>query len=311
VLLLVRAQLPAVVEDSPAAPPPGLLSGHPALIVTEGIAALLLLVASVAFGLQATRQEDPLFRLLGPAFAFLAFARIDFLLFPSVYTQWVYSGDALRTACYGVLVYGAFREVQQFWSAQSEVAVLDDRRRLARELHDGVVQELAYIRLAASGLTDTQPIALQVVNAADRGLDEARAALQALGNASDEPLAHTLQRAAREVSARYGIGLEVELDDAVEVTQDERHALMRITREAISNAARHGQCTRVVLRLRADHRRRTLEVEDDGVGFDIEEVVPNANGYGLVSMRERAQALPGDLWLNSRPGSGTTVHVRW
>lgn len=311
VLLLAREELPPVIRDSPTAPLPDKLAGHPALLATEGLAALLLLVASVAFGLQATRREDPLFRLLGPAFAFLGFARINFLLYPTVYTQWVYSGDLLRTACYGVLVYGAFREVQQFWKAQSDVAVLEDRRRLARELHDGVVQEFAYIRLAAAELARTQPLAQQVVNAADRGLDEARAALQALGSASDEPLAHTLQRAAREVTARYGIDLDLELDDTVEATRDQRHALMRITREAISNAARHGECSRVVLRLAADHQGRALEVEDDGVGFDIEEVVPHANGYGLVSMRERAEALPGELWLSSRPGSGTTVHVRW
>ncbi len=311
VLFALRYQLPPIVESTDPAATPEILAGHPLLVLTEGAAAVLLLGASVAFGLQAARQEDPLFRLLGPAFAFLGFARINFLLYPTVTTQWVYSGDALRAACYGVLLFGAFREVQQYWSAQTKIAVLDDRRRLARELHDGVIQELAFIRTEAAGLAHTQPLAVQVVSAADRGLDEARAALQALGTSTDEPLSVTLHRAAREVAKRYGIGLEVDLDDGVEVTHDQKHALMRITREAVSNAARHGKCKRAVLRLRTDGQARLLVIEDDGRGFDIEEVVPTASGYGLVSMRERAQALPGDLWLDSRPGSGTTVNVRW
>jgi signal transduction histidine kinase len=310
VLFAFRGMLPAVLDTTVLTVQPAILTGHPALVGTEGAAALLLLVASVAFGLHASRDEDPLFRLLGPAFAFLGFARINFLLFPSLYTQWVYSGDALRTACYGVLLFGALREVQQFWHAQSQVAVLDDRRRLARELHDGVVQELAYIRSEAADLARTQPIAVQVVNAADRGLDEARAALQALGSTSDEPLGHTLHRAAREVSARYAISLEVELDDRVDATHEQKHALMRITREAISNAARHGRCNRVILRLTAEEQGRMLVVEDDGVGFDGA-IAMQANGYGLVSMRERAQALPGALSILSRRGGGTTVGVRW
>lgn len=311
VLFVLRDALPAIVESTDPVAKPEILAGHPVLVVTEGTAAVLLLVASVAFGLQAARHEDPLFRLLGPAFAFLGFARINFLLYPTVTTQWVYSGDALRAACYGVLLFGAFREVQQYWTAQSKIAVLDDRRRLARELHDGVIQELAYIRSEAAELSHTQPIAVQVVSAADRGLDEARAALQALGTSTDEPLSFTLHRAAREVAKRYGIGLEVDLDDTVAATHDQKHALMRIAREAISNAARHGGCSRAVLRLFSDHDKRILIVQDDGQGFDLAEAAGSAGGYGLVSMRERAQALPGTMAIDSKIGAGTTVRVQW
>jgi signal transduction histidine kinase len=188
--------------------------------------------------------------------------------------------------------------------------VLDDRRRLARELHDGVVQELSYIRNEAHALPHEDGLRERILTASERGLDEARAAVDALGRSPDEPLGYVLHRAARQVADRYGARVVVELDDAVDAAPAQRHALVRITREAVSNGIRHGRAECVRIRLASDSGANSLVVHDDGKGFD-EETVASATGYGLTSMRERATALPGRFTITSSPGDGTTVEVTW
>jgi signal transduction histidine kinase len=89
-----------------------------------------------------------------------------------------------------------------------------------------------------------------------------------------------------------------------------RHALVRITREAVSNAIRHGKAERVRVRLERDPGGGRLVVEDDGCGF-TPGAADASSGYGLISMRERAVALPGAFELVSAEGRGTTVEVTW
>jgi signal transduction histidine kinase len=233
------------------------------------------------------------------------------MLFPSIYTDQIYTGDLLRTACYVVLLGGAVREMQQFWSARARVAVLDDRRRLARELHDGVVQELAFIRAESHRIPEDLPSRSRILEACDRGLDEARAAIQALGRPSDEPLGFMLHRAARELAERYGVELEVEVDDSITARAEQKHALLRIAREAVSNAVRHGQAHRLCLSLARDGETQRLTIRDDGRGFDLARTASNSGGYGLTSMRDRARALPGSFDVHAERGSGTQVTVTW
>ena len=93
--------------------------------------------------------------------------------------------------------------------------------------------------------------------------------------------------------------------------QDLRHALVRITREAVSNAIRHGGAQRVCVRLVREGDYRRLVVQDDGRGFDPATVGRTGTGYGLTSMQERARALHGSFVIDSAPGRGTTVAVTW
>jgi signal transduction histidine kinase len=241
------------------------------------------------------------------------FARIDYLLFPSLYSEWIYPGDFLRLGFYLLLIVGAARELDQYWGAHSVAAVAEDRRRLARELHDGLMQELSYIRAATKKVMDADPThAQQVIEACDRALDEARQAVEALGHSGHEPLGFALHRAARQVAERYGLSLEVELDDTTTATHEQRHALLRILREAMSNAARHGQATRVCLELTSDSvQGRRVLISDDGSGFDVVSALARPTGYGLTSMRERAKGLPGSLDVRSLEAGGTTITIRW
>lgn len=312
-LWIARSELPVAFDRAsiPISAEPPLLTGHPALLIGQAFAALCFFVASIAFASQSARRDDELLRWLGPAFALAAFARVNYLLFPSLYTDWLYTGDLLGTGCYLLLLVGAGRELRQYWTAQSRAAVLEDRRRLARELHDGVIQELAYIRSESYALPADLPAGDRIIAACDRGLDEARAAVQALGRPTDEPLGFVLHRAARELAERYQVNLEVDVDDSISVQIDQQHALMRITREAVSNAVRHGRAPRIHVQLAQRDGQRRLVVQDDGQGFDADRAVADNTGYGLISMRDRARSLPGSLAIDSNPGSGSVVTVTW
>lgn len=311
-LALQGDSLPVAVDASPpvSAQRP-IITGHPVLLVAQGFSALSFVIASVGFTAQAARRRDELLLWIGPACGLAAFARVNYLLFPSIYTDWLYTGDLLRTGFYLVLLVGAAREIGEYWSAQARAAVLEDRRRLARELHDGVIQEIGFIRAEAHNVSILPEISARIISACDRAHDETRAAIDALGRTPDEPLGFVLHRAAREIADRYQGHLEVEVDDTVTADLDQRHALVRITREAVSNALRHGHAARVWIRLGCDQNGRRLVVEDDGSGFDLEAVSRGSNGYGLTSMRDRAQALPGAFCMASTPGRGTKVRVSW
>jgi signal transduction histidine kinase len=309
----LRTDLPLALDPTyvPTSTDGPLTAAHPLFILGQAIAALSFFVASIAFTVQATRRNDELLRWLGPACALGAFARVNYALFPSLYTDWLYTGDFLRTGCYLLLLIGAMREMKQYWSAHARAAVLDDRRRLARELHDGVVQELGYIRSESHSLPEDTPSRARIIRSCDRALDEARAAVHALGRAGDEPLGFILHRAARELAERYRVNLEVDLDDSVDADTEQKHALMRITREAVSNAVRHGKAERVWVRLSQDAAHRRLSIQDDGTGFDVPAVVAAGGGYGLTSMRDRARALPGSFTLEAASDSGSLVTVTW
>ncbi|GAA6527578.1 ATP-binding protein [Intrasporangium sp. DVR] len=316
VLWGIRDVLPvAITEHTAEALTRPHLTGHPVLLVAYALAAACFFIGSVIFTVQEDRRNpghrDALLRVVGPAFALAGFARINYMLFPSLDSGWLYTGDVLRTAFYSVLHLGAGREIRQYWSAQARAAVLEDRRRLARELHDGVLQELGYIRMEAHSIGDSA-VKGDILASCDRALDEARTAVDALGSGPEEPLSVLLQRAARQVAERYNAAVEVDLDDSVAAAAEHTHALVRITREAVSNAIRHGGVARVTLRLSAGERGlRQLTVSDAGRGFDPHSMVGAAKGYGLKSMSERAQALGGSFDIHSSIGEGTTVAVTW
>ncbi len=111
---------------------------------------------------------------------------------------------------------------------------------------------------------------------------------------------------AEEVADRVGVKVRLELEPGVTVTPTTQAALLRIVREAVTNAAVHGRPREIAVRVVASPRLR-VSVSDDGIGFDPEKV--NGHGFGLVSMRERAGRLGGTLDIESSPGQGTCVQV--
>jgi signal transduction histidine kinase len=114
-------------------------------------------------------------------------------------------------------------------------------------------------------------------------------------------------RAAEQVAARNGASVEVDLQDGFETPRGLRDAMVRIVREAVTNAVRHGDAGTVRVELRGPDPI-VLRVRDDGTGFDPGAV--DGGGFGLTSMRERARAQGGELEVASAPGKGTTVELR-
>jgi signal transduction histidine kinase len=104
---------------------------------------------------------------------------------------------------------------------------------------------------------------------------------------------------------------EIEMEGDLELEGDPRRdqEVFRIAQEALQNALRHAQATRIVLKLRGEDGRLVLEVADDGVGFDPEAADLRSRRLGLTSMEERAQRLGGRLEVRSAKGAGTTVHL--
>jgi hypothetical protein len=103
-----------------------LVAGHPLALIAQGVSGLLYATAAVAFTAHATRVPDELLRWLGAGCALAAVARVDYLLFPSLYSDFVYLGDAFRLGFYLCMLVGAAREIRSYWA---RAAVLEDRRR--------------------------------------------------------------------------------------------------------------------------------------------------------------------------------------
>ena len=299
-------QLPVGIDpDVPPDPSGPDLVGEPSVLASQLVGLVLYALAALGFAKRAVRTRDELMSWLAAAATLAAFSRLNYFLFPSLYSEWVYAGDFLRLAFYAVILAGSLREIAAYQRDAAELAVDRERRRIARNLHDGLAQELAFIVSRARRLPpDAEEPGADIAEAAERALAESRHAIATLGRALDASLDASVAQAADEVSARDGIRLELELAPGLQAPPAVHDALGRIVREAVSNAIRHGGARVVTVRLtRSDGLR--LAVEDDGIGV----AATDAPGFGLVSMRERAQALGGTVTVSARPEGGTAVEV--
>jgi signal transduction histidine kinase len=309
--LAFGGELPEPVDPSlvPADASRPILVGHPAVLAVHTLGALLYGVSAVALTRQAQREQDELLRWVGIGCVLAAFARVHYLLFPSLYSEFVYTGDLLRLGFYLLLLVGAAREVRSYWEARTHAAVLQDRRRMARDLHDGLTQELAYISTQSQRLRDRPDPAIAglIRAAAQRAVDEARQAISALSRPPDEPFPVALQRMADDMAHRYDVKVVSQLDAEAHVDHERAEALLRIVAESVRNAVHHGAAELIELRLTA--APLCLAIIDDGRGFDARSGRPG--GFGLTSMRERAEAMGAEFEVSSEAGCGTTVRVTW
>jgi signal transduction histidine kinase len=208
-----------------------------------------------------------------------------------------------------MLALGAAREIAAWQDQLAETAASGERRRIARELHDGLAQELAFIVGQTRSLVEQSgedgPFS-HIAAAAERALDESRTAIAALSRRVDDPLDVALAQAAEDVAARTGAQIRFDLTPGIQVAPEVREDLARIVREAVSNAARHGEASTVTVALSNTDGIR-VSVTDDGKGFDPD--APRRRGFGLTSMRERAELRGATVVVQSRPGEGTKVEV--
>jgi signal transduction histidine kinase len=199
------------------------------------------------------------------------------------------------------------------WAAHrklKEQAKTEERRRIARELHDGLAHELAFIASKTRGATvgpATTREARDLAGAADRALDEARRAITVLSVTEPQSLDDAISQTVEDLGSRLGVAWDLQLADDVHVPGEVTENLLRIVREAITNAANHGASEHVRVSLERRGKLR-LVIEDDGCGFDPDRQL-DAGGFGLLSMQERAARVGAVLSVDSVPEHGTRVAV--
>lgn len=204
---------------------------------------------------------------------------------------------------------------------EQRTGALAERTRLSREIHDSVGQGLSSINLllqAAEQAWDNQPsTARQHVHTAAAtardGIDEVRRVVRDL--APDDDAGLTLPAELRKVAsqAAAGIPVEVRVDgEATVIPGPVAAALVRTARGALANVREHAGAGRVALTLTYHPTEVVLDVRDDGCGFDPDQVrVSGVRGRGLTGITARAQELSGQAEIESAPGEGTTVSVRF
>jgi PAS domain S-box-containing protein len=212
------------------------------------------------------------------------------------------------------------RLIEREHAASEARAALEERQRLARELHDSVSQALYGIALGAQTIasalkedSDTRAASeatQYVLQLAGAAISEMRALIFELRPESleQEGLVVALERHAASLRAQHGFDVDAQLSVEPELPLEHKEALYRIAHEALHNASRHAhaRALRIVLLSSADHVG--LEIADDGVGFDANGAFPGH--LGLTSMRERAALIQSELTIDSAPGGGTVVSVR-
>ncbi|MBI4515937.1 MAG: GAF domain-containing sensor histidine kinase [Deltaproteobacteria bacterium] len=184
-----------------------------------------------------------------------------------------------------------------------------ERRRLARELHDGVLQDLTAVKLRIEG-EGRQANGARLQGAADaviRVMEELRRVVDELRppDLSSVSLAEAIASHARVLTRGHGIGLELELAE-IEVADWATRDVYRIAQEAIANAVHHANPSRLAVQLARRENSTVLSISDNGAGFDLAAAVL---GGGIIGMRERAAALGTDFDIVTAPGQGTSVQL--
>jgi signal transduction histidine kinase len=310
VLAALADHLPPPVSSSS---PPGVshpqLTAHPTVLSVQLLLTLLYLLAALGFARRHRLTGDELSLWLEVACIFSAAARVNYAFHPSLYSEWVYTGDVFRFGFYLALLVGAAREIASYWTSVVAAASLEERRRLARDVHDGLAQELAFIGRNAK-LLRVQGAEPELVDRILRGIaraqDESRRVVGALTARVDEPLEQALAQAARAAAQRYGAAVDMDLENGIVLSPQEREAVVRIASEAVTNAARHSGAETLQVYLERLDAGLRLGIVDDGDGFDDKQP---RKGFGLVTMKDRAEALGGKLRIDSRRGSGTKVEL--
>lgn len=206
---------------------------------------------------------------------------------------------------------------------QREIAVMEERQRLAAEIHDTVAQSLVslilQIEMAQTSVESEEREAAREAlttahDQAKRALGDTRRAVQGLFPASLERLSpiEAIAEEARQFQAQEGVPAQfLSTGEEQTLLPEQRGALLRIAQESLSNIRKHAQAQRVRVGLSYGAAEVTLMVEDDGIGFDsaARPAPGSQGGYGLFGMNERARVLGGEVQIESTPGWGTRVRA--
>ena len=205
-------------------------------------------------------------------------------------------------------------------SELGRLAIVDERQRISQDLHDSVIQSLYAISLSLEDLPDViteDPV--EGAARADRAIDSIHGTIRDIRNfiMGLQPemlndladLATGIRTLAAEFEANTLIDMELHLDELiVEPASDDVAQVLAITREGLSNVARHSRATRATIQLEVRGSDLYLAIGDNGRGFDVNE--GRTSGHrGLTNLRSRAEAMGGTMTLSSKPGAGTRLEL--
>jgi signal transduction histidine kinase len=278
--------------------------------------AVAIFVATIVmFGLSAARfageQDDEHSSALSQLAAgclLLAFAPAERIITPAPSADVLSVAVITELAGFCLIALAARRGLQaQRLRAREAAAVNAARTRLARDLHDGLCQDLAFVVAHTSALTGETGEQHSVAIAAERALATARGLLDEFAvSGTQTDVASALRAVAAELASRFSIAIEIRAQ-MLDLSSADTEDLVRIAREAIVNAARHGVARKVTVELSGASSSFVLRVTDDGRGMQPAGSV--TQGFGMTAMQERAARLGG--WVTTRPArsGGTELRV--
>jgi signal transduction histidine kinase len=280
---------------------------HPRWVLLSGIG-LSLLDAALAFPL--IRQDATLY----PFYISIVIARMFSVTAVGFSMAWMVKRQREHRAALAE----ANRKLTLYAAATEQLAVSQERNRMARELHDTLAHSLSGVIVqleAAEALWDVnlagaRKMVEHVHQSARSGLSEVRRALNALRASPLEDLGLVLAISdlAESVAARADLRLGLDLAEHIEnIPPEVEQCMYRVAQEALTNVARHAKATSLHISLTKPNGQLILNIEDDGQGFDSNKV--EATRYGLKGLRERAEMIGGTLDIQTRLHHGTTVQL--
>lgn len=297
-------------------------------LLIQSVSVAIYLVGAVLYRSSFLRNGPVADGYLAVAMLIGAFAEIHFLFYPGVYGGLVTTSEVLRLAFFVVLLFGisaesrsdlralrsAYATLDRLRLSEAERATLEERTRLARELHDGLAQDLWFAKLKHERLIPHVPeehkaLAAEVTEALDSAISEAKQAVVTMrADERDVTLEQLLARTVDEFSSRTGVRADfaaADLPDSLAPrTQVE---LLRVLQEALTNVGKHADATVVRVNAEVGDGELLLSVVDNGRGFRPGETL--GDGVGMQGMKERARLMGGDLRVVSEPSAGTQLQL--
>jgi signal transduction histidine kinase len=248
-------------------------------------------------------------------------AEIDFVILPPVWRRWWFETLALAVAA--CLFFAGYRRRLQGITTRVRLLYeerLDERTRIARELHDTLLQSLAGVSLQLDGVAkqigpSSEAAASQIRGVrqqVDASFREARQKVQDLRSPmlQGRTLPAVLRESLEQIAAGHSVDLRMTVAGQSRPLREEvDEAVLRIGQEAVANAVRHAQASEIQVSLTYGDRSLGLRIQDDGQGFNLEDAGRRVGHWGLRNMQERAQKVGAEWEVTSAAGRGTEIEA--
>jgi signal transduction histidine kinase len=305
----------AVITGSAGLHRYAVMGGYPVVTAIHALQAALAAAAAFGYLRRSAQPGNEFCAWLAVAAMFAAAAHLSYAVDPAIDSNRMSLGDIFRFCFYVVLLVASAREIRSYWRTLASALVAGERRRIARDLHDGLSQELAYLTRNLTGIEDAarqgateadHEAVRDLLASVERARETSRQAIAQVAAPASASVADALTQAVGPVAKRFGLNLDLDLAAGIGLAPARTSALVGIACEALVNVAKHSGSRQVSLILSHEDGRVSMRVRDAGRGFDTSAF---RAGFGLTSMHERAFAVGGELHVSSEPGLGSMVEA--